>query len=101
MKLRVLSASALAVAAFLFVNAHQSSTAAPVKPALLAQGGIPPQPRSCTKKINPQPCTACSELNKTDAECVSGTEFLECTSSYITCQNGVQCDANVGSGQCP
>ena len=101
MKHRVLSATALLVAAAVVLNVQQASSAAGVKETLLTQGGIQPEPRGCTKKIVSSACTACSELGVLDNECKSGHDWKVCSSSFTECQNGAKCDASVGSEPCP
>lgn len=88
-------AAALATAAFLVLGAPLASSTQLASPRS-AQGGIPPEPKSCTKKIVSKACTSCSEPGVLDTDCKSGNDFKECSGSYTTCQNGAQCGAKIG-----
>lgn len=101
MKPRVLTATALAMVVAVVLNVQQASSAAGVNQPLLAQGGIQPEPRGCTKKIVSGSCTACSEPGVMDNECKSGHDWKVCSGSFTECQNGAKCDASVGSEPCP
>ena len=98
---RAFLTAAIAAAIFVAVNPMPLLSAAPRAATAAPQGGLPPELRSCTKRIDSNPCTACSELGVMDNECKSGHDFMECSGSFTTCNNGTQCDQHVGSNPCP